>query len=773
MTKEQLLEQIAALQETITGLEKAATAQKQTEDALSASENNLSAILEKNPDGIVIVDTDGVVLYVNPAAEKLFGKTKKDFLGYSFGFPVSTDKAEDSLDIVIRKGNTLCEAELRVVQMQWQKRPAFQLSVRDITERKNAEKELLFKNLLLSTQQEVSLDGILVVDENARIISYNRRFVEMMGIPRDLVESKSDEPVLRFVTEQMANPEQFLRRVQYLYEHRLETSREELVLKNGRIVDRYSSPMFGAGDRYYGRVWYFRDITERKLAEEALRTSESRYRGLFNNILDGVYESDKDGIFTMINPAGARMFGFSSPEEIIGRSVADFWADPRDHEAFLKVLRQKKSVSLYPIRAKNKKEDIVHLETASNILEDKTGGFLGTEGILRDVTEHSKLEEQLRQSQKFEAIGTLAGGVAHDFNNILSAIIGYGHLTLMKMREDDPLQYNIHQILESSKRATVLTQSLLAYSRKQPVNLVLVDLNALVQRFEQFLKRLLREDIELKTIYAERVLNIIADGGQIEQVLMNLVTNARDAMPDGGRLTIETRLVTLEKDFVDNHGYGLPGEYALLMATDTGTGMDEQTKLKVFEPFFTTKEVGKGTGLGLAMAYGIVKRHEGYINIYSEVGRGTTFKIYLPLAGTAMAIEEKKEALIEPAQGGTETVLVAEDDPTLSSLTTTILKHFGYTVIEAVDGEDAIIKYIENKDKIHLVILDCIMPKKNGWQAYEEIRALAPAVKTLFMSGYSEDVFSSKSVLEKGLTYLLKPITPSELLKKVREVLDK
>ncbi len=645
MTKEQLLEQIAALQETITGLEKAATVQKQTEDALSASEKNLSAILEKNPDGIVIVDMDGVVLYVNPAAEKLFGKTKKDFLGYSFGFPVSADKAEDSLDIVIRKGNTLCEAELRVVQMQWQKRPAFQLSVRDITERKNA--------------------------------------------------------------------------------------------------------------------------------EEALRKSESRYRGLFNNILDGVYESDKDGIFTMINPAGARMFGFSSPEEIIGRPVADFWADPRDHEAFLKVLRRKKSVGLYPIRAKNKKEEIVHLETASNILEDKTGGFLGTKGILRDVTEHSKLEERLRQSQKFEAIGTLAGGVAHDFNNILSAIIGYGHLTLMKMRKDDPLRYNINQILESSKRATVLTQSLLAYSRKQPVNLVVVDLNALVRRFEQFLKRLLREDIELKTIYAERVLNIIADSGQIEQVLMNLVTNARDAMPDGGRLTIETRLVTLEKDFVDNHGYGVPGEYALLMATDTGTGMDEQTKLKVFEPFFTTKEVGKGTGLGLAMAYGIVKRHEGYINIYSEVGRGTTFKIYLPLAGTATAIEEKKEALIEPAQGGTETVLVAEDDPALSGLTTAILRHFGYTVIEAIDGEDAIFKYVEHKDKIHLVILDGIMPKKNGWQAYEEIRTITPAVKVIFMSGYSEDVFSAKSVLEKGLTYLLKPITPSELLKKMREVLDK
>ena len=522
---------------------------------------------------------------------------------------------------------------------------------------------------------------------------------------------------------------------------------------------------------YIVGVWH--DVTERKKAEECLRAAEERYRGLFDSTLDGVYQTNADNNFVLINMSGAQIFGYGFPEEIIGKSVVSHLAEPRDWDSFITDLKRLKSLSAYPIKAKKKDGDIIYLEATSHFLENEKGDFFGIEGILRDVTHHKKLEDQLRQAQKLEAVGQLAGGIAHDFNNILSAIIGYAHLTLMKMEENDLLRANIDQILDASQRAAVLTQSLLAFSRKQATNPVRTNLNDLIKRFEKFMLRLLREDIELKVICTDKTLSVIADNGQIEQVLMNLVTNARDAIHGRGHLTIETRLVEFDDDFVKIHGYGVPGNYALISVIDTGTGMDEKTKERIFEPFFTTKELGRGTGLGLSMVYGIIKQHNGYINVYSELGLGTTFNIYLPIAGTTVAEDEEKEAETAYVKGGTETILVAEDDAALRKLSSTVLRHYGYTIIEAVDGEDAISKFIENRDKIQLVILDGIMPKKNGKEAYEEIKLISPDIKTIFMSGYSEDVFKAKEVTDMGLLYLLKPVTPSILLKKVRETIDK
>jgi len=383
-----------------------------------------------------------------------------------------------------------------------------------------------------------------------------------------------------------------------------------------------------------------------------------------------------------------------------------------------------------------------------------------------------KLEEQLQQAQKMEAIGQLAGGIAHDFNNILTAIIGYGNLLQMKMKEGDALRHDVDKILAGSERAAELTRSLLAFSRRQIIDPRPINLNDVVKGIEWLLFRIIGEGVELKTILKHEDLITMADSGQLEQVLMNLSTNARDAMPDGGVLLFETDTIRMDEDYIKTHGYGNPGPYALLAVTDSGCGMDEETRKRIFEPFFTTKETGKGTGLGLAMVYGIIKQHNGYINVYSEPRRGTTFKIYLPLIKSEVW-EKGKVAPVAYCTGGTERVLVAEDDKEIRELTRDVLERFGYTVITAEDGEDAIDKFSGSKDDIQVMLLDVMMPKKNGREVYEKISTIKPDIKVIFLSGYTGNILHKKGILSQKFDFIQKPIAPKVLLAKIREVLDR
>ncbi|MDD5167399.1 MAG: ATP-binding protein, partial [Syntrophales bacterium] len=406
------------------------------------------------------------------------------------------------------------------------------------------------------------------------------------------------------------------------------------------------------------------------------------------------------------------------------------------------------------------------------------GEVIGAIQTTQDITEHiriqkeqEKLQSQLIQSQKMEAIGTLAGGVAHDFNNILTAIIGYGSIMKMKVQKDDPLQSLIEHILTSSERAAHLTQGLLAFSRKQVINPKPVEINSIVRNVEKLLMRVIGEDIDFSTRLAREDLIVMADAGQMEQVLMNLATNARDAMPEGGVFTISTQEAVLTEDFINAHGYGKPGENALISVSDTGIGMDEQTRAKIFDPFFTTKELGKGTGLGMAIVYGIVKQHNGNINVYSEPGKGTTFRIHLPLIAT------QTEAFpTEPSaqpRGGIETILLAEDDQMVRDLSASILSDFGYRVIGAVDGQDAIERFSKHADEIDLIILDVIMPKKTGREVYDVVRSKKPKTPVLFISGYTADILHKKGVFEEGIQFISKPVSPFDLLRKIRDLLDK
>jgi signal transduction histidine kinase/CheY-like chemotaxis protein len=388
----------------------------------------------------------------------------------------------------------------------------------------------------------------------------------------------------------------------------------------------------------------------------------------------------------------------------------------------------------------------------------------------RAEEEKAHLESQLRQSQKMEAIGTLAGGIAHDFNNILTAIIGYGSLLQMNMEAGDPRKIYADHILSSSQKAAALTQSLLAFGRKQVIELKPRKVSEVVREAEELLKRLLTEDIEFRVVRGASDMVVRADITQIAQVLMNLVTNARDAMPKGGKLTLETKAVSLGNEFIQVHGFGEAGDYAAISVTDTGIGMDHKTREKIFEPFFTTKEVGKGTGLGLSIVYGIIKQHNGYINVISEPGSGTTFVIYLPVVKTRV---KEISGVREEIRGGDETILVAEDNDEVRRLAKEILTSRGYTVIESVDGEDAIRRFAEHKDEIDLLLLDVVMPRMNGKETHEAIKKTNPLVKVLFTSGYTGDVVLDKGVHDESINFISKPLSPDELLWKVREVLDK
>jgi len=522
------------------------------------------------------------------------------------------------------------------------------------------------------------------------------------------------------------------------------------------------------------------DITEHKRIEEALQKSEERYRSIVENAIEGIFQTTPDGRYVSANPALARMYGYDSPRELID-SIAnietDQYVNPLDRITMKMLYEKYGYVEKYETQLYRKDKSRIWVSMNARVVQDADGAVLFYEGTAEDITSRKKAEEekrslqsQLLQAQKMEAIGTLAGGVAHDFNNILTALIGYGNLLQMNIEKDNPLRVYVDQIIASSEKAANLIQSLLAFSRKQVIELRPYKVRTIITGIEKLLKRLLTEDIELKVTLSDKKSTIMADITQMDQVLMNLATNARDAMPGGGRLIIEATEVELDEAFIAAHGYGQPGTHALISVSDTGTGMDEATQERIFNPFFTTKEVGKGTGLGLSTVYGIIKQHNGYIEVESEPGRGTTFRIYFPVVH---AKEQTKESLPLTTRGGTETILVAEDNLAVRNLIREILTMSGYEVIEAVDGEDAVQKFIEHGDAIAAMILDVVMPKKNGKEVYEEIGKIRPGIKVIFTSGYTGDIVLDKGIRDDIVDFIKKPLLPDELLLKVREVLDR
>jgi PAS domain S-box-containing protein len=515
-----------------------------------------------------------------------------------------------------------------------------------------------------------------------------------------------------------------------------------------------------------------RDVTERKLAEQALRASEASYRSLILGATYGIFRCSVEGKFVTVNPALVAMLGYESEAELLAANLVNDISQSADAGAqLLRQYRQKGRVDGMEGQWKRKDGRPITVRLSGRAVLDERGALQGFEIIAEDVTERRQLEQQLRQAQKMEAIGQLAGGVAHDFNNLLTIITGFGQLVSDSIGCDHPLRKHVDEIVHAGERAAAVTRQLLAFSRRQVLTPRVLDLNSVVVGMGKMLTHLIAEDIQLETQLEKNLGRVKADPGQIEQVIMNLAVNARDAMPQGGKLIIETANVELDEAYERRHGLPKTGPFVTLAVSDTGCGMEAETQSHIFEPFFTTKEQSKGTGLGLATVYGIVKQTGGDIWIYSEPGRGSTFKVYLP------RVEEAAET-VAPAQPdgraacGSETILLVEDEEGVRKLARSVLEAKGYRVLEAGHGEEALKVAQAYQASIDLLLADMVMPQMSGSKLAHRLIALRPSIRVIFMSGYSDKAALQQEVLGPGTPFLQKPFTPDSLARKVREVLD-
>ncbi len=507
-----------------------------------------------------------------------------------------------------------------------------------------------------------------------------------------------------------------------------------------------------------------RHIQERKRTEE-------QYRALFEESKDMIFMSTPLGKYLDINPAGVELLGYSSKKEVLDLDITkDIFVNSEDRKAYEQILKQKRFVKEYELKFKRKDGKQLTVLSTTTTLLNSNGDIVAYRGINRDITEHKRLEQQFIQAQKMEAVGQLSGGIAHDFNNILTAIIGYGCILKAKLPQSGFLHEYVNNILTSSEKAANLVKNLLAFSRKQILNPLPVDINTIVTGMQNILERIIGEDIEFTVKAADHDLIVKADKIQIEQVLMNLATNARDAMPHGGKLTISAAEVLIDERFIKIHQYGSLGSYAVISVTDTGIGIEKTALEHIFDPFFTTKEVNKGTGLGLAMVYGTIKQHDGFINVYSEPGIGTTFKIYLPL--TEISDQQISNQPATTVSSGSEIILLVEDNDPVRKVTQTILEEAGYKILEAASGKQAIECFRENQDKIDLVITDVIMPELSGHDVHTELQKIRPDVKIIYVSGYAADILEQKGMHSDTINFISKPLQPDVLLRKIREILD-
>jgi PAS domain S-box-containing protein len=805
-TIKQLIEELEALREQVAELKKEhsvnssvipnagegicvchnITERKLAEELFRGSEASYRNFFENAHDMIQAIGTDGRFLYVNPAWLKSLGYTweeLKEVTIFDILDPASkphcveqfqkimAGQPIDNLETVFLSKDGQCiavEGNLSPQMVEGNVVSCYGI-FRDTTERKKTEEALRASEEQYRLLFENANEGIVVAQDG--IIKFaNPKMLEIGGYT---YEELASMPFIEFIhpDDRAMVMERHMQRLKgELAPHIAYSYRA--ITKDGRVKWLQMNGTLSNWQGKIATVNFISDISDRKLAEDALTESEKKYRSLFEESKDVIFITNPVGEFSDINPAGIELFGYSSKEEMLAIDIwRNLFVNSDARNACQLVLEEQGYIKDREVELMRKDGKFLTVLLTATTDRDETGKSIGYRGIIKDITEWKRLEQQLLQAQKMEAIGQLAGGIAHDFNNLLTAIIGYGHLLKIEAAQDDRMSAYIGQILNAAQRAAILTNDLLTFSRKQIINLKPVNLNRIIRNIESLLLRVIGEDIERANILTDSDLTIMADSTQIDQILMNLATNAQDAMPKGGRFVVSTDRVEINGEYIKTYGYGRPGVYALLSVEDTGTGLDERTKERIFEPFFTTKEVGKGTGLGLAMVYGIVKQNEGYINVLSEPGRGTTFQILFPLIRSK--IEEIEAGDSSQVKGGTETILIGEDNVQVRNILKEVLSNAGYSVIEAVDGDDAVGVFHKNKDRIHLLILDVIMPKKNGKEVYVEIKKVKSDIKVIFVSGYSADVIHKKGILEVGLNFISKPVSPADLLLKVREVLDK
>lgn len=640
--------------------------------------------------------------------------------------------------------------------------------IRDVSGRRQIEDELRQSNEKYTRMIQSSPDAItLRTLPDRRYLEVNEGFCRMTGYtPEEVIGKTSSE------LNVWADPEERGATLQkVLREGEVHEEEFRFRTKSGEIRFGQLAAVTVAVGNQQCMLSVSRDITERKHAEEEVRRSEANFRSLVHDAPFGILKVTLEGRILQANPALANMLGYASEEEVCNLNMErDVYHDPKQRQRLLEEHSQKKDFHKVEVQWKRKDGNVITalLNGRRVAGPDRTQTYF--EEFAEDITQRRILERQLFQSQKMEAIGRLAGGIAHDFNNLLGVVLGHTEILEEAAGRDRRLQRSVEAIQSATQRAAALTTQLLAFSRKQMVEPRILDLNVAVREIEKLLRRVIGEDIELMIRVQPGVGTIQIDPGQLDQILMNLVVNARDAMPNGGKLIVETSSVTLDDSYVGQHLGAAAGPFVLLSISDTGCGMDQETLLHIFEPFFTTKEKGKGTGLGLSTVYGIVKQCGGYIMAYSEPGRGTTFKVYFP---HATGIPDSRRASDRRAEvpGGQETVLLVEDETALRELTRGLLETAGYTVLEAANVEDAI-RLAESARKIDLLLTDVVMPGMDGHELSRRLTSSSPSLKVLYMSGYTDDVIVHKGVLNRGTTLLQKPFGRAGLLGKVRQVLD-
>jgi len=539
-------------------------------------------------------------------------------------------------------------------------------------------------------------------------------------------------------------------------------------LKGRKVVEVTSSVLRDAGGDIAAGIEVVHDVTARHRIEE----DRSRLALAVEQSAEAIVITDRGGTILYVNPAFERITGYPA-KEAVGKNPGILHSGKHDETFYKELWSVLGRGMVWTGHFINRRKDGSLYEEDATIspVRDSSGEIVSFVAVKKDVTRTVSLEKQVRMAQKMESVGTLAGGVAHDFNNVLTVIIGFGEMLKRRIGNDPKAASDLDEMLRSAERASLLTRQLLTFARRQIIELNNIDLNRLVTDLLILLRKVIREDIEIKAFPAEGALSIRADRGQVEQVLMNLCLNARDAMPGGGQIVVEMQEALLDEEYVKQYPYMKAGRYAVLSVSDTGIGMDEKTRERVFEPFFTTKGPDKGTGLGLSVVYGIVKQHNGFIHLYSEPGNGTTFRIYFPAAGE---LPDPKiiEAHAAPS-GGNETILLAEDDESVRRLAEQTLLSYGYRILIACDGEEAVEVFHRHRAEIAMAVLDVVMPRKGGKEAFDEMKTILPDLKVLFMSGYSANAIDDDFVLHTGIPFLQKPFDLPSLARKVREVLDR
>ncbi len=783
---------------------------RRVEDRLREAEEKYRSIFENAVEGIFQATPDGRFLSVNLAMARMLGYESPDELMGD----VTDIKAqiyadpEDRAELlrVIGRDKTASGFEARYRRkdgsLMWAStyaRPVHndqgellyvEGTFEDVTERKRAEDALLESEERYRSVMEAAPDPIIVYDMDGRVTYLNPAFTRVFGWT---IQERLGKRLDDFVPED-SRPETREAVDRMLRGRRVESLETKRLTKDGRVLHiQGSSSTFKARDGSpAGSIVILRDVTERKLMEKALRESEEQYKNLYGEsqrtgrlyrtLLDAspdpIAVYDIDGIPVYLNPAFTRLFGWTL-EELAGKRI-DFvppecWPETEMH--IDKVLRGEDFAN-FETRRYTREGEIIDVSLSGATFFDTDGNASGSVIQLRDITDRKKaeeqrarLEEQLRQSQKMEAIGLLAGGIAHDFNNLLTAMLGYANLLMKQLPQGSPQLEKVMQISGAAERAALLTQQLLAFSRKQVLDVRVLDLSSVITNMEGMLRRLIGERIDLTFTFAQPLGRITADAGQIEQIVMNLVVNARDAMPDGGKLTIEICNVELDEAYTRIRTEVKPGPYVMLAVTDTGQGMNAGIRDRVFDPFFTTKPKGVGTGLGLSTVYGIVKQHEGHISVYSEPGRGSSFKVYFPREEGAPEIPGRNVSTPEKLEGA-ETVLVVEDEEVVRELVCDVLVMLGYTTLKAANAEDALQTSDGHDGPIHLLLTDVVLPQMDGRRLFDRLSEKRPHLRVLYVSGYTEDAIVHHGVLDRGVHFLQKPFNLDKLAGKVREILD-